>query len=160
MPKQMRLNYSQFEKWEKTCSFLPVALNQAFSARIWNRLCYARITTNPQNLSPKNHQKSKSLVFPLPLVYFPTAVTIRQWTGLLDSRKLPLEEKGTAMRGPKTPDHKTCSSAVVAHLNVASFSVVPSHPACFGWEPGCGYISTPPTSAHAHYELRVESVRV
>ena len=38
-----------------------------------------------------------------------------------------MEEKGTAMRRAKTPGHKTCSSAEVAHLNVASSSV-PNHP--------------------------------
>ena len=58
----------------------------------------------------------------------------------------------------KAPSHKTCSSVVVAHLNVASSSV-PSHPPFFvsGREPGRGYIST---HAHAHYELHVESVCV
>ena len=87
-------------------------------------------------------------------------VTIH-WTGLLDSRKLPLEEKRTAMCRAKTRGHKMCSSFVVAHLNVA-LSSVPSHPAFFvsGQEPGRGYISIPPTSAHAHYELHVESVHV
>ena len=45
-------------------------------------------------------------------------VTIH-WTGLLDSRKLPLEEKRTAMCRAKTRGHKMCSSFVVAHLNVA-----------------------------------------
>ena len=65
------------------------------------------------------------------------------------------------MRTAKTPGRKTCSSVVVAYLNVASPSV-PSHPAFFvsGRESGRGYISTPPTSAHAHYELHVESVCV
>ena len=61
----------------------------------------------------------------------------------------------------KTPGHKTFSSVVVAYLNVASSSV-PSNPALFvsGREPGRGYISTQPTSAHAHHELHVESVCV
>ena len=69
-----------------------------------------------------------------------------------------LNEQQT-MRRAKTPSHKTCSSVVVTHL-------VPSHPAFFisgrepGREPGCSYISTPPTSANAHYELHVESVCV
>ena len=40
------------------------------------------------------------------------------WTGLLDSRKLPLEEtEGTAYYA-QTPSHMICSSIVVTHLNV------------------------------------------
>ena len=59
-----------------------------------------------------------------------TGTTGTTGTGLLDSQKLPLEEKGTAMRRAKTPGHKACSSVVVAHLNVASSSVL-SHPVFF-----------------------------
>ena len=98
-----------------------------------------------------------------------TAVTI-QWTGLLDwTTGLDYWTHGNCLWGrlneqqtmhrAKTPSHRTCSSVVVAHL-------VPSHPAFFvsgrepGREPGRGYISTPPTSANAHYELHVESVCV
>ena len=52
------------------------------------------------------------------------------WTGLLDSRKLPLGGERKPMRRAKTPGHKVCSSVVVTHLKVASSSV-PSHSALF-----------------------------
>ena len=81
------------------------------------------------------------------------SIGLDYWTGLLDSWKVPLEEKETTMcrAKTKTPGHK---DVVDAHLNVAPSSV-PSHPPFFvsGWEPGRGYISTLPTSTHAHYEL-------
>ena len=70
------------------------------------------------------------------------------WTGLLDSRKLPLGGEGTPMRRAKTPGYKVCSSVVVTHLKVASSSV-PSHSLFFfvvvvsGREPGRSYTSTP-----------------
>ena len=96
------------------------------------------------------------------------AVTI-QWTRLLEWTILDLTTGLTEtasggernMHGAKAPGHKTCSSVVVAHLNVASSSV-PSNKAFFasGWEPGCGYILTPPKSVHLHYELHVEGVCV
>ena len=77
------------------------------------------------------------------------AITI-QWTGLLDSRKLPLEEKRTAMRRAKTSGHKTCSSVVVAHLNIA-LSSVPSHPA---------FMFMDGTWAWLHLDLRPCALRI
>ena len=85
------------------------------------------------------------------------------WTGLLDSQKLPLEEKGTAMRRAKTPGHKACSMQCCSCTLECSVVFSTQPPSLFfvsGREPGRDCISTPPTSAHAHYELHVESVCV
>ena len=78
------------------------------------------------------------------------------WTRLLDSQKQPLEGKGTAMHRAKTLSHMACSSVVVAHLECSLVFIT----GCFVlWEPRRGYISTPPSSVHAHYQLQIHMLQ-
>ena len=78
---------------------------------------------------------------------------------VLDSQKQPLEGKGTTMRRAKALGHMACSSVVVAHLE-CSLVFITQPPSCFVlWEPRHGYMSTPPSSVHAHYELQIRMLQ-
>ena len=60
------------------------------------------------------------------------------------------------MHRAKTLSHMACSSVVVAHLECSLVFIT----GCFVlWEPRRGYISTPPSSVHAHYQLQIHMLQ-